>query len=90
VKEWLSKHDPDNVPKKTTRYREQATAQSAHEAIRPTYLSITPKTVRDHLSAKQHQLYELIWRRAVASQCANALIQKSRVIIQAGFNALAD
>ncbi|MEI6330999.1 MAG: type I DNA topoisomerase [Pseudanabaena sp. ELA645] len=84
VKEWLSKHDPDNVPKKTTRYREQANAQSAHEAIRPTYLSITPKTVRDHLSAKQHQLYELIWRRAVASQCANALIQKSRVIIQAG------
>jgi len=84
VKDWLSQHDPDNVPKKTTRHREQANAQSAHEAIRPTYLSITPKTVRDHLSAKQHQLYELIWRRAVASQCANALIQKSRVIIQAG------
>ncbi|NUN66739.1 DNA topoisomerase I (plasmid) [Pseudanabaena biceps] len=39
VKEWLSKHDPDNVPKKTTRHREQANAQSAHEAIRPTYLS---------------------------------------------------
>jgi DNA topoisomerase-1 len=84
VKEWLLKHDPDNVPKKTTRHREKANAQSAHEAIRPTYLSITPKTVKDHLSARQHQLYELIWRRAVASQCANAAIQKSRVIIQAG------
>jgi DNA topoisomerase-1 len=84
VKEWLSKHDPDNVPQKTTRHREKANAQSAHEAIRPTYLSILLETVKQHLSDRQYQLYELIWLRAVASQCASARIQKSRVIIQAG------
>jgi DNA topoisomerase-1 len=84
VKEWLLKQDPDNVPKKTTHHREKANAQSAHEAIRPTYLSITPESVKGHLSASQHQLYELIWLRAVASQCANAVIQKSCVTIQAG------
>ncbi|MCA6573381.1 MAG: type I DNA topoisomerase [Pseudanabaena sp. M38BS1SP1A06MG] len=84
VKEWLLQHDPDNVPPKTTRHREKENAQSAHEAIRPTYLSITPESVKEHLSDRQYQLYELIWLRAVASQCANAVMQKSCITIQAG------
>ncbi|MEA3249715.1 MAG: type I DNA topoisomerase [Patescibacteria group bacterium] len=47
-------------------------AQEAHEAIRPTDVSLTPKAVSKHLDSRQLKLYELIWRRAVASQMIDA------------------
>ena len=52
-------------------------AQEAHEAIRPTYIS--NKTVEG--SAQEQRLYELIWKRAVASQMADAEIEKTSVDI---------
>ena len=47
-------------------------AQEAHEAIRPTDVSRTPDSVARYLSHDQQRLYELIWKRAVASQMQSA------------------
>ena len=41
--------------------------QDAHEAIRPTYIDITPASVKDQLSNEQYRLYQLIWKRFIAS-----------------------
>lgn len=59
-------------------------AQEAHEAIRPTYLSKTPAELKKHLTPDQFKLYELIWKRTVASQMAEALLDQTSVDIAAG------
>ena len=46
--------------------------QDAHEAIRPTDISRTPASIKDSLSREQFRLYQLIWKRFVASRMANA------------------
>ncbi len=50
-------------------------AQEAHEAIRPTEISRTPQNVREYLTDQQYKLYELIWKRALASQMAEAILE---------------
>ncbi|MBI2427144.1 MAG: type I DNA topoisomerase [Candidatus Kerfeldbacteria bacterium] len=47
-------------------------AQEAHEAIRPTEAHRSPESIQSHLDARQFKLYNLIWRRALASQMAEA------------------
>jgi DNA topoisomerase I len=59
-------------------------AQDAHEAIRPTEVSRTPESIRRHLSADQFKLYELIWRRFVASRMAPAVYDQTQVEIEGG------
>jgi DNA topoisomerase-1 len=54
-------------------------AQEAHEAIRPTDVSLTPERVARHLSTEQRRLYELIWKRAVASQMQSAELDQTTV-----------
>ncbi|HFD16635.1 MAG TPA: type I DNA topoisomerase, partial [Rhodospirillales bacterium] len=57
------------LPDRSRRYRTRAkNAQEAHEAIRPTDLARTPEEVARWLDADQRRLYELVWRRTVASQ----------------------
>jgi DNA topoisomerase I len=51
-------------------------AQEAHEAIRPTSIARTPEKVRRHLSTEQAKLYELIWKRTVATQMAPAVFDR--------------
>lgn len=82
AQQWLTKHDPQNVPAKTVKHRDKSGSQGAHEAIRPTYLEITPESIQSHLSSDQFKLYDLIWRRAIASQCAPAQLQKTRAVIR--------
>ncbi len=50
--------------------------QEAHEAIRPTAIARTPESVRRHLSTEQARLYELIWKRTVATQMAPAVFDR--------------
>ncbi len=57
-------------------------AQEAHEAIRPTNITFEPEHLKAILSADQLKLYTLIWRRALASQMANALIDQVAVDIE--------
>ena len=59
-------------------------AQEAHEAIRPTSLARTPAEVKKFLTPDQFKLYDLIWKRTVASQMAEALLDQTSVDITAG------
>jgi DNA topoisomerase-1 len=58
-------------------------AQDAHEAIRPTDVTRTPKSLQANLSEEQHKLYTLIWKRFVASQMATAKFDTTKVDISA-------
>ncbi|RAQ95177.1 type I DNA topoisomerase [Thermogemmatispora tikiterensis] len=62
----------------------KATAQDAHEAIRPTDVTLTPEQVREYLTPDQYKLYSLIWRRFVASFMTPALFDTVRADIVAG------
>jgi DNA topoisomerase I len=84
VREYLGQHDPTNVPKQTAKHRESKGAQAAHEAIRPTDVTATPQQLSVSLSGEAVKLYELIWNRAVASQCCAAQLRKTRIVTQAG------
>jgi DNA topoisomerase I len=59
-------------------------AQDAHEAIRPTSISNTPERVARYLEKDQLALYTLIWQRFVASQMAQAIIDRNTITIAAG------
>ena len=63
----------DNYYPDTPRvYKTRATAQDAHEAIRPARVEIEPAMVRKQLTADQYRLYKLIWERFIASQMESA------------------
>lgn len=57
----------------------QKNAQEAHEAIRPTNVFLRPADVRDSLDDDQFKLYELVWKRTVASQMESALLDQTGV-----------
>ena len=59
----------------------QKLAQEAHEGIRPTKVAATDKEVEGELGKDYAKLYELIWRRAVASQMADAIIESTSVLV---------
>ncbi|MFL5655903.1 MAG: type I DNA topoisomerase [Ktedonobacteraceae bacterium] len=61
----------------------KATTQDAHEAIRPTDVTLTPQVVRAHLTPDQFKLYNLVWRRFVASFMTPAVFDTVRVDIVA-------
>ncbi|MHA7883361.1 type I DNA topoisomerase [Nitratireductor rhodophyticola] len=72
------------LPEKPRFYSVKAkNAQEAHEAIRPTDFSRTPDQVRRYLDADQARLYEMIWKRAIASQMQPAEIERTTVEIVA-------
>ncbi|MBX3570869.1 MAG: type I DNA topoisomerase [Mesorhizobium sp.] len=72
------------LPEKPRFYTTKAkNAQEAHEAIRPTDFFRTPVSVRAHLDADQFRLYEMIWKRAIASQMQPAEIERTTVEIEA-------
>ena len=70
------------LPEKPPRYKTRAkVAQEAHEAIRPTSAGRTPRDLREHLTEDQDRLYELIWRRFIASQMKPAVYNVTTVDI---------
>ncbi|MAG11736.1 MAG: DNA topoisomerase I [Parcubacteria group bacterium] len=57
------------IPEKPHQYKTKSkSAQEAHEAVRPTHVELTPDRLKDVLNDQQWKLYDLIWRRALASQ----------------------
>ena len=54
-------------------YKTGKDSQDAHEAIRPTYVEITPDEIKDSLTNDQYKLYKLIYNRFIASQMSNAI-----------------
>lgn len=70
------------LPSKPRHYTSKAkNAQEAHEAIRPTNISYTPDQVAAYLTPDQKKLYELIWKRAVASQMQSAELDQVAVTL---------
>ncbi len=72
------------VPDEPRAYRATArNAQEAHEAIRPTDFSRTPDQVKGYMKEDEFRLYELIWKRAMASQMASARLEQAAINIGA-------
>jgi DNA topoisomerase-1 len=72
------------LPEKPRIYSTKAkNAQEAHEAIRPTDFTRTPAQVRKYVEADQARLYEIVWKRAIASQMNPAEIERTTVEIEA-------
>ena len=59
-------------------------AQEAHEAVRPTSIAHTPDQIKQYLTSDQFRLYQLIWKRTVASQMAQAIFDATSIDISAG------
>lgn len=58
--------------------------QDAHEAIRPSYPSRTPQSIKSYLTSEQYRLYKLIWDRFMSSQMQNASIANTSIDIKSG------
>ena len=58
-------------------------AQEAHEAIRPTDVSRRPENIEKYLDPKQYRVYDLIWKRTLASQMKEALFDQTTILIYA-------
>src|SRR5206468_12695231 len=71
IREWLtSTLGGDYVPESPRSFKSKKSAQDAHEAVRPSAIDRTPDSLRPFLTEEQFRLYDLIWKRAVASQAA--------------------
>ncbi len=75
---------PSYLPAKPIRYAASKMAQEAHEAVRPTDLSLAPDRLKGKLSLDQYRLYQLIYNRFVASQMNPAIFLVTDVTIKAG------
>ena len=79
------RYGKQNVPSKPNVYKTKSkNAQEAHEAIRPSLVSKIPEEINGSLSKDQYKLYLLIWKRAVASQMAHAVIDMVSVDLTCG------
>ena len=84
VKGWIKEQHGDKYIGGPRTAKSSPGAQDAHEAIRPTDVNRTPDSIRRYLSADQLKLYELIWRRFVASRMAPAVYDQTQVEIDGG------
>ena len=76
------KYGEQFLPKAQRSFKTNASAQDAHEAIRPSNVYITPKSIRKMLSSEQYRLYKLIWERFIASQMESAVLDTVSVEIE--------
>lgn len=86
-REYISaNYSKDYLPKTPNVYGSSSKAkiQDAHEAIRPTDITLTPESLKDTLTSEQLKLYTLIWRRFTASQMTPAVTAKSTLKAEAG------
>ena len=72
------------LPESPNFYSSRGRVQDAHEAIRPTHVEYAPDSLRDVLPRDHFRLYELIWKRFVASQMSSAIYSQRVIIIEAG------
>jgi DNA topoisomerase I len=75
------KFGPAYIPEKPPFYKSKASAQEAHEAIRPTYPEKLPDHIKQFLSKDQFSLYVLIWNRFISSQMSPAQLEQTTFII---------
>ncbi len=80
----VSAYGPDYAPAKARVFKAKQGAQDAHEACRPVDVTLTPESVKQFLPADQFKLYQLIWRRFVASQMSSAKFHDTTVTAKNG------
>ena len=84
-KDYISENYGEKyLPQSSNAKKEDKKIQDAHEAIRPTDLSLSPALVKESLQRDQFRLYQLIWKRFVASQMTPAQYETTSVRIGAG------
>ena len=84
-KDYISENYGEKyLPQSFNAKKDDKKIQDAHEAIRPTDLSLSPALVKESLQRDQFRLYQLIWKRFVASQMAPAQYETTSVRIGAG------
>lgn len=77
----IARFSPQHVPEAPPVYSSRKGAQEAHEAIRPTDVTLTPEEIKPFLTPEQHALYRLIWQRFVMSQMAPARYRQQTATI---------
>ena len=76
-----STYGEEYSPEKPREYKGKKNIQDAHEAIRPTYVEITPEVAKANLTSEQYKLYTLIWNRFMASQMASCRLNTNSIDI---------
>jgi DNA topoisomerase-1 len=86
LRTYITDHyDAEYLPKTQPQYKSKSkNAQESHEAIRPTSITRTPDAMRDYLTVDQLRLYEMIWKRTLASQMTQARFDTVSVDIRLG------
>jgi DNA topoisomerase-1 len=86
IRETIAKrYGKENVPAEPRQYKTKAkNAQEAHEAVRPTSAEVIPESIKNYLSPEQYKLYDLIWKRTLASQMIHATFDTVAVDLQCG------
>lgn len=82
-----TRYGADLVNEATRRYTPSKQSQQAHEAIRPTFVAKTPENIRQYLTGDQYKLYDLIWRRFIATQMKAATWRSKSIVIETRNNA---
>ncbi len=85
AREFIKKNlGKEFLSQKPRRFKNKTRAQDAHEAIRPTDVFRTPESAAPHLTPDQLKLYDLIWRRFVATQVADGVWMRRKITVQVG------
>jgi DNA topoisomerase-1 len=85
VREFIDQNfGNEYLPGKAILYRSKKGAQDAHEAIRPTSVVRDPESIKGFLSRDEYRLYDLIWKRFVASQMNPARFDQTQIVVDAG------
>jgi len=71
------------LPEKPNTYKTKQSAQDAHESIRPTNVSLTPEKLKSLMKKDEFSVYELIWKRFLASQMTKAIYDQTIVDVKA-------
>lgn len=77
-------YSKDYVPAHGRIFKNKKKAQDAHEAIRPTSPDLPPDVIKPFLKKEEFELYDLIWKRFIASQMSAAQVEETEFTIQAG------
>lgn len=85
AKNYIAEHfGEENVIKSSNQKESKKKIQDAHEAIRPTYVDLNPTVVKESLARDQFRLYQLIWKRFVASRMEGAKYETTSIKIDGG------
>lgn len=84
TKAFIQEHYGSNYCGNNVFSNKKKDVQDAHEAIRPSYVELTPEEIKDSLSKEQYNLYKLIWSRFTASQMTSAVYDSVAVDIENG------